>query len=76
VDLRTVIAKNIRGYRLKTGLTQEALAGKVKLGANHLARIERAEEGLTLKRWDAICKVLKIQPHLLLIPESYREKSK
>jgi transcriptional regulator with XRE-family HTH domain len=74
VDLQHVIAKNLRGYRLKKGLTQEALAGKVKIGANHLARIERAEEGLTLERWSTICKALKIPPHLLLVPESYKNE--
>lgn len=73
MDLKIIIANNLKGYRLKMGLTQEALAGKVKIGANHLARIERAEEGLTLERWDALCKALEIPPHLLLIPESYKK---
>lgn len=74
MNLKHIIAKNIKGYRLKMGLTQEALAGKAGIGANHLARIERAEDGLTLERWAAICKVLKIQPYLLLVPESYKSE--
>ncbi len=72
MDLRRVIAKNLRGYRLKRGLTQEALAGRVGIGPNHLARIERGEEGLTLERWAKISKALKIEPYLLLVSESYK----
>jgi transcriptional regulator with XRE-family HTH domain len=74
VNLRKIVANNIKGYRHKQGLTQEALAGMVSIGANHLARIERAEEGLTLERWNLICKALKISPHVLLIPESYKNE--
>ena len=73
MDLQKIISDNLKGYRKKLGITQEALAAKAKMGSNHLARIERGEEGLSLERWAKISKVFGIPPYLLLKPESYKE---
>jgi transcriptional regulator with XRE-family HTH domain len=73
VKLHAIILENIKGYRLRKGLTQEAIAAKVKMGASHYARIERGEEGLTIERLEKIAKVLQIDPSILLIPHSYME---
>jgi transcriptional regulator with XRE-family HTH domain len=73
VSLKEIIAKNIRGYRKKEGLTQEVLAGKLNLHSNYLARVERLEENLTIDRLEAIAKVFKIAPNLLLIPNSFKD---
>lgn len=72
MDHHKLIAANVRGYRKKRGLTQEGLAGKVSLHSNYVARVERSEEKLSLDGLLKIAKALKIEPHLLLIPESYK----
>jgi transcriptional regulator with XRE-family HTH domain len=76
VDYNKVIAENLRAYRKKLELTQEALAGKVDLHSNYIARVERCDERLSLDGLIRIAKALKIPPHLLLVPESYREDPK
>jgi transcriptional regulator with XRE-family HTH domain len=74
VILQEIVAKNIKGYRLKHNLTQENLASKAKMHSNHLARMERGEEGVaaSLATIEKIAKALKIPPHLLLVPDSYK----
>lgn len=74
MKLQKIVAQNLKGYRQLRGLSQEAIAGKIDIGANHYARIERGEEGLTLERWEKICKVIKIEPYLLLIADSYKQE--
>ncbi len=75
VDFHAVIANNIRAYRKKLGFTQESLAAKVGLHSNYIARVERSDERLSLDGLLRIAKALKIPPHLLLIPESYRQEN-
>jgi transcriptional regulator with XRE-family HTH domain len=74
VDYHKLIAANIRGFRKKRGLTQEALAGEVSMHSNYIARVERSEEKLSLDGLLKIARAFKIEPHLLLIPESYKSE--
>jgi len=60
VTIHEIIAKNIRSYRKKRNLTQEALAGKVSFHANYIARVERCEEKLSLDGMAKIAKALKV----------------
>lgn len=75
VDYHKVIARNIRGYRNKLGFTQESLAAKVSMHSNYIARVERSEEKLSLEGLLKIAKVFKIDPHLLLLPESFMDNA-
>jgi XRE family transcriptional regulator, regulator of sulfur utilization len=77
VTLQAIVAQNIKGFRLKHGFTQENLALKAKLHSNHLARMERGEEGVaaSLSSIEKIAKALKIPPHLLLIPDAYLKEN-
>lgn len=49
------------------------LAVKAHLSPNFLSAFENGRETLSLKNLEALIKVLKISPHLLLIPESYKK---
>ena len=72
--LDNVVGNNIRGYRKKLNLTQEALAARSKLSSNFVACLERAEDTISVRRLEKIAKALKIPPHLLLIPDSYKNE--
>lgn len=74
MSLDNILADNIRGYRKKQSLTQEALAGRSHLSSNYVACLERAEDTISVRRLEKIAKALKIAPHLLLIPESYKSE--
>lgn len=72
MKLDKIVSENIRGYRKKAGLTQEALAIKSGISPNYLACLERNEAGIALARLEKIAKTLKIEPNLLLIKDSYK----
>jgi transcriptional regulator with XRE-family HTH domain len=71
-----MVGDNIRGYRKKKNITQIELAAKAKLSPNFLSAFENGRETLSLKSLERLIKALKIPPHLLLVPESYREDPK
>lgn len=74
MSLDDVLADNIRGFRKRRNLTQEALAGLSHLSSNYVACLERAEDTISVRRLEKVAKALKIAPHLLLIPESYKSE--
>lgn len=71
MKLDKIVADNIRGFRKKRGLTQEALAIKAGITPNYLACVERNEVGIAIARLEKIAKTLKIEANLLLIRDSY-----
>ncbi|MDP4198806.1 MAG: helix-turn-helix transcriptional regulator [Bacteroidota bacterium] len=73
MSLQTIVASNVRGFRIKRNMTQEELAIKSKMSPNFLACFERGETGLALARLEKNAKTLKVLPHVLLIPESYKQ---
>ncbi len=75
MSLEKIVAANVRGFRLKRKMTQEALAVKSGVSPNFLACFERGETGLALSRLERIAKTLGVKPSLLLEPESFRPTS-
>jgi DNA-binding XRE family transcriptional regulator len=63
--------REFKRVQAQAGLTQEQFAAKLGMSSNHYAQVERGEEGLTLKRWEKISRVLSIEPYLLLVPQSH-----
>ena len=76
MNVRDTLAQNLRKHRLSAKLTQEQLAWKAELTPDFIGRIERAERTISVDNLEKLAKALKIPPHLLLIPESYRENLK
>ncbi|MDP4199410.1 MAG: helix-turn-helix transcriptional regulator [Bacteroidota bacterium] len=70
MKIRDILAHNLRKYRARSKLTQEQLAWKAKLSPDFIGRVERAERTISLDNIEQIAKVLKIEPHRLLILES------
>ncbi len=75
MNLQKTVAENLRGFRKIRNLSQEALAIKSDISPNYLACVERAEVGIALARLEKLAKTLKIEPHLLLIKDSYKQFS-
>lgn len=69
MKLLEVVATNIRYFRQKAGLTQEALGYKSKLHPNYIGRVERGEDTISITNLERISKVLKVEPFKLLVPE-------
>jgi transcriptional regulator with XRE-family HTH domain len=74
VSIDKIVGDNIRGYRKKKNIPQESLAMKAGLSPNFLSAFENGRETLSLKRLEKLIRVLKIKPHLLFIPESYKSE--
>ena len=69
--LKTVLAYNIRTRRKEQGLTQEALAEKVKTVANYIAMIETEKRTPSFKMIERIAAVLNVEPTDLFATMNY-----
>jgi len=56
--LRKVLANNVRAYRKKHGLSQEALADVCELHRTYVGSIERGERNVTLSTLEVLAKSL------------------
>ncbi len=67
-DILTVLAKNIKYYRAKLGLTQEDLARISGVNRSHLASIEREALNTSIKTIDKLANALGVSTADLLKP--------
>jgi transcriptional regulator with XRE-family HTH domain len=74
MDIRRVIANNIRDIRIKRQMSQEALAAKAGISISYMGYIERAEKAITVVRLEKIAKALGVKPGLLLEPDTHRKE--
>ena len=66
MELRRIVAQNLRRLRQDRGLSQEELAGQAGLNRNYVGMIEREENAPTVDTLEALAKVLKVEPEELL----------
>ena len=66
--IEEVLAKNLKEIRKKRGLTQEDVAARVDMQPNYYATCERSEKVMSLDMLAKIAKVLRVPPHVLLMP--------
>lgn len=59
-NIRERLAKNIRLYRNKMGLSQEELAERSGLHRTYIGSVERAERNVTIESMAKIAKGLKV----------------
>jgi transcriptional regulator with XRE-family HTH domain len=72
IELRKIIASNIRQYRKRHNLSQEKFAQICELHRTYIGSIERAEKNITLKTLCTLASVLEISvPELLT--QHYKE---
>jgi transcriptional regulator with XRE-family HTH domain len=65
-DLQRALGQNLRKYRAKRGLSQEAFAAFVGVHRTYMGGLERGERNLTLKSVERIAARLGLKPLDLL----------
>jgi transcriptional regulator with XRE-family HTH domain len=73
-DLQRVVGDNLRAYRLKRDLSQEAFADVVGVHRTYMGAIERGERNLTLRSVERIAARLDVKPLDLLAPPRARHR--
>lgn len=66
LEVQRSIAANVRRWRARRGLTQEALAEAAELGPVHLRKIERGTENVTISTLIALADALEVKPGVLI----------
>ncbi|KPF84319.1 hypothetical protein IP70_16470 [alpha proteobacterium AAP38] len=68
VDLRTILANNLRQIRKNKGLSQEDLAGLAEIDRTYVSLIERKQNSITIDKLEKIAAALSVEPYTLLKP--------
>ena len=66
MELRRIVAQNLRRLRQDRGLSQEELAGQAGLNRNYVGMIEREENAPTVDTLEALAQVLKVEAEAFL----------
>ncbi len=67
MELRRIVAQNLRRLRQDRGLSQEELAGQAELNRNYVGMIEREENAASVDMLESLAKALKVDPSILLL---------
>jgi transcriptional regulator with XRE-family HTH domain len=71
-DLQRTVGRNLRAYRERQGLSQEAFAEVLGVHRTYMGGIERGERNLTLQSVERIASQLGIDPLKLLARRASR----
>ena len=66
MNIIEVFSSNVRFYRMKLKLSQEALAEKANLHRTYISDIERGQRNVSLENIYNIAVELEIEPYMLL----------
>lgn len=69
MDIVKVFANNVKKYRTKSGLSQEAFAEKAGLHRTYISAIEREKRSIALENVQKIADALNIDTYLLFIEQ-------
>ena len=68
MNVREIIAWNLRGRRVALGLSQEEMALRAGIDRAYVGRVERAKENITVATLEALAVVLNIHVGQLFTP--------
>jgi len=66
MDLKDIVASNVRRTRHAKGMTQEELADRVGLSSRYIGSVERAVASPTVTVLGKIAKALEVEPGVLV----------
>jgi transcriptional regulator with XRE-family HTH domain len=69
MDMRSLVGRNVRKFRLAKGLTQEELAERSGFGQNYLSGLEKGRRNPTVVTILEIALVLGVTPVDLVTPD-------
>ena len=69
MDIVKVFGTNVKKYRSKIGLSQEALAEKSGLHRTYISAVERCRRSISLENIQRIADALEVETHRLFMEE-------
>ena len=66
MDIRETFAGNLKHYRLKAGISQDALAAKMGVDRAHISSMERGQQNVTIVTLWHVALALDVKPAALL----------
>ena len=70
-----IVGRNIRKYREKKKLSQEALADLAKIHRTYILQVEQGKRNVGIVNIFKIAEALEIDPSILLLQEAGKKKS-
>lgn len=68
MNVTHVFAVNVRLYRKRLGLSQEAFAERCHLHRTYISMLERGQRNISLKNVQAIADAFEVEPYRLFVP--------
>lgn len=66
MDTRQTFGSNLKHYRLKAGISQDALAAKIGVDRAHVSAMERGQQNVTIVTLWHMAVALEVKPAALL----------
>ncbi|PTT04990.1 helix-turn-helix domain-containing protein [Caulobacter sp. HMWF025] len=73
MDMRKIVGRNVRKYRLERGLTQEVFAERCGFAQNYLSDLERGKRNPTIVTLWELAQALEVTPIALLADDAEGE---
>lgn len=70
MNIREILASNLRALRHARGLSQDELAHRADIHRTYVSSLERSQYGATIDMVDNLAKILGVQAADLLMPET------
>lgn len=68
MNIRAILAANVRRLRAEKGMSQETLADLAGIDRTYVSAIERRVYAVSIDKLASIAKALKVEPYTLLRP--------
>ena len=70
MDVLKVFSHNVRMYRIRLGLSQEAVAVRTGLHRTYISAVERGKRSISLDNIQRVADALEIETYLLFIDDT------